>query len=157
MTTRARRWVAVAFVASLAANLFLGGMLAVGWLRHHGGWDGGKGGPPVRMWDRGLAVLDDAARAQAEAVRARHEPAVRAQRDSLRQARRAVGAALRDESADAAALQAALDNLRDQSAAMQTVIHGAMLDLAKTLAPADRGAFFKANKRHRPFRRHPPP
>lgn len=156
MTTKARRWVAVAFVASLAANLFLGGMLVAGWLRHHGGWEGGGGGPP-RMWERGLAVLDAAARSQAESVRDRHESSVRAQMDSLRRARRALGDALRNEATDVAALRAAMDNMRDQSAAMRAAIHGAMLDLAATLEPADRSAFFEANKRHRPFRRHPPP
>jgi Spy/CpxP family protein refolding chaperone len=68
----------------------------------------------------------------------RHGDAFRAQRAQLREAQRAVHAALTAQPYDAQALAGALEGLRTSTTQSQKLMHDVLLELAGTLAPEQR-------------------
>jgi uncharacterized membrane protein len=156
MTTGNRmRWL---LIASLALNLFLGGLFAGQWLS-----DGDDGpwhrGPSVRLhFGTMLESLSPETRAMARQVVERHRPATRAAFQKLRQARAEVGAALAAEPFKPEALDAAFTAYREASAAAHLQLQRTMAEVAAKLPPEARKTMAEnmsrlAERRHRP----PPP
>jgi uncharacterized membrane protein len=130
-----------ALIGSLALNLFLGGILVAASLRHHGpGW---HRGPPDMM-----ALMRGHGDEATEAARAAHRDALRERFDQVRAARAAVADALVAEPFDAAALDVALDDLRNASAEAQGEFHRAFADVAATLSADERRTLAKRMSRH---------
>jgi Spy/CpxP family protein refolding chaperone len=136
MNTATKR-LAIALAISVAANLFVAGFAiarAVYHFPHHReGFHGPFLGPHGMMRDE-RGPLADAIRGAMQ----RHGDAFRAQRAHLRDAQRAVHAALTAEPYDAQALARALADLRTATAQSQQLMHDALLELAGTLAPEQR-------------------
>ncbi len=137
MSASAKRW-AIALLASLAVNLFLGGMLVGRWIERP------KAGASVQGERGGLSLprlrrhLDPPAQATLDEVVAKHRPEIRDRRRKAGRARRRAMAALVAEPFDQAQARAALDEFGDKSLAMQQGAHEAMLELAASLTPAER-------------------
>ena len=149
MTGNRTRLLALLLFASVALNLFLGGLLLGRW---HGPWHGwrmagehhrpgppgapGRGRMPVHEWLE-QSLGEDAAPA-VKAALARHQATMEATRAAFHQARRAVGEALAREPFDAAAYGQALQDLDGASAAMRGSVHAMMADLAPSLTAEQR-------------------
>ena len=130
------RWV---LLVSLCLNLFLGGFLVARAVYHvpfhhharefHGPFIG-----PRAMMRNASGPAGDAMRA---ALR-RHAGELRAQRQRLGEARRAVRAALVAEPFDAQALARAFSDLRGTTTESQRLMHQVLLEVAGTLPAAER-------------------
>jgi Spy/CpxP family protein refolding chaperone len=134
---------ALALALSLSANLFVAGFFVArafyrGSLHHHPGFHGPFLGPQAMMHDQ-RGPLADAIRGAMK----RHGDAFRVQRAQLRDARRAVHAAMTAEPYDAQALGRALSQLRDKTAESQRLMHDVVLELAGTLGPEQRRALLR--------------
>ncbi len=140
----ARRWITMlgaALVVSLALNLFFGGVIAGHRLGQRGQLDLQLN--PARLQlgiERVARALPDA---DAALLRSQFDTgrADLAQRfQSLQEARRAVGQALRSEPFDAAVLTAAYEAMQARSQEMQAAIHGVVKAVLPQLSPAGRAA-----------------
>jgi uncharacterized membrane protein len=143
-TARPRRWLNIVLVGSLALNLFLAGILAAGWMRHHGSRDW-RGGPPGMM-----ALLHGVGGEAARDAREAHRAVLRERIDAVRAARGALAQRLAAEPFDAAAFEAALDDLRSRSGEAQGAFHEAFAAIAATLSPEERRELAERMMRHGP-------
>ncbi len=150
-------------IVSLAANLFLGGVFAGGFIE---AWrqdpEPSHGRPPPFRLHMGgmLERLPEDARGQAHDVMERHRGRMRGSVGEMRQARREVAAALAAEPFEPNRLETALAELRRRGGAAQAAMHGAMAELAGDLGPEARRALAEglAHRRHRqPRHRRPSP
>lgn len=136
---RPRRWL---LVGSLVLNVFLIGGIAAGLVVRHG--------PPFFGHDRPARLIGmpsphkirDALPANAQnvidGVFEAHRRDMHSRIGQLREARRAVAAAMRAEPFDPAGLDAALAGLRAREAEVASAAHGAIAELAATLDPESR-------------------
>ncbi len=127
--------------ASLALNVFLAGL----WI---GGFVGDSGeapfearfrsAPPVFSAQGILFALPEANREEARDILDARSAQIRASIEDLRDARRAVAAAMARDPLDQAATNAALAELRGRTETVQSVLHGIVLEIAQNLDPIDR-------------------
>jgi uncharacterized membrane protein len=140
--TRSGRWLAAALTASLAVNVFLGGLFV-------GRWMGpspvmAERGPPrgerpmQAMLDRISGALDAEDRAIFETVMDKHRPRLAATGTEFRNARRRTVDLMSAEPFDAAKLEAAMATLRERNLEFQQTLHGALIDAAAALPPGGR-------------------
>jgi Spy/CpxP family protein refolding chaperone len=137
MNTAKRLWIALA--VSLTLNLFGLGFMSARALHGRGGDHHGPRGP--FFGPRGLlldAELGGSMDAQVRGVMERHRESLRAQREQLRQARRAVQTALMSEPFDAGALKQALARLRQRTGESQALMHAALIEIAPALTHEQR-------------------
>ena len=140
---RGRRWLGLALIASLALNLFFGGVLGGSWIA---GWTAERPAAPARNVDgdaflplpRLAERLSPEARAEAHAVFRAQRGDIRAQFRGLRAARVAVLRDLTAEPFDQDRLARSLAALRTQTVATQAEIHEALTELAARLGPEER-------------------
>lgn len=130
---------AIALGVSVVLNLFFVSLFAAHALhggRHHDRAHGAFFGPwgPMRDGDR-------ATKQAVRRVMKKHEAALHAQGDQLRESRRAISAALDAQPFDPAALEKALADLRAQTSISQELLHKSLVDVAKTLTPEQRNHF----------------
>ena len=136
-TAGKRLWIALAI--SLTLNLFGLGFMSARWLHGPGGDHHGPRGP--FFGPRGLLLdseLGGSMDAEVRGVMERHRESLRAQREQLREARQAVGAALGSEPFDAEALKQALARLRQATGESQALMHAALIEIAPALTHAQR-------------------
>lgn len=159
-----RSWLAryggIALIVSVALNLFLGGILAGGWVLHD---------EPERV--RGFAVAgmrfsrQDLAPESRTLVRRLWEESreeIRPRFRDVRDARREVREIATAETVDRAALEAALASLRERSIALQAATQELMVTIAERLPAAERKKLFSGRPRRgdrdrRDRRDRPPP
>lgn len=137
--TLSRGWTAV-LVASLGANLFVGGFVVAHAVRS----DKIEAQPAVTA----AAEAAPAATA-APAVRrvVEQNKALRPSLVALRRANEAVTAALLAEPFDPEQLEGALESLRSMTLASQSALHGTMLDAIAAMTPEQRRQFAEASRR----------
>ena len=135
----AGKWVTIGLTASLALNLFLGGIFIARWFNPRPFF--GFGGGPAAIGDRSLTPTFDrmASRLPPE-ERARFRAAVDANRDRIaaaaaasRDARRKVRDALLADQVDRPALEASLSDLRARSDEFTQASQKALVEAAATL------------------------
>ncbi len=149
MTTPLARRLAIALVASLAINLFLGGMATSRWLFHAppGAHDAGPDG--IGHFNRRAAhkALDPDTRRRVEAIWRDRIDDIRPRIRAARKARRDVMRELIAEPIDATALEAAYARLRARTDEAQSAVHGVLAEVAQMLPPDQRRRFFEAGLR----------
>ncbi len=133
--------------ASLALNVFLAGL----WI---GGFVGDSGeapfearfrsAPPVFSAQGILFALPEASREEARDILDARSSQIRASIEDLRDARRAVAAAMARDPLDQAATNAALAELRGRTETVQSVLHGIVLEIAQDLDAVDRERLARA-------------
>ncbi len=154
---------AIGLVISLAANLFLGGMLVARFLfdpghriqRHRG---------PINF-RAGMQTLDDKSRARVVIVWRSHRSKVRASVREMRRSRRQLARRLMDGNADNVAVEKAFAEVRTRAAAAQVETSKLLREISLSMTAAQRKLFFRAAfKRRRDrwrrrdrIRRGPPP
>ena len=141
MTGLSSKKLAIALVASLALNLFLGGVWTAQWLGHRFEMHQ-RGGPPHHL-RRGMDALGDEARQTVRQVFDRHAPALRQSFRAHRDARQAIRAVFEEDDFDRARAETALASLGAQRAAMRDRSNALMLEIAESLPPEDRRVFFR--------------
>lgn len=151
---RAAPWLLVALLISLAINLFVGG-LAAG--RHFAGSPAPTQPAiappqpgervPVPAVRRFIAALPEEHRPIVEASLAERRPQIAAATRELRAARERVRDVLVAERFDRAALDAALEGVRDRNADVQRVLHQALVQAADRLPQEARRAIAEAGRR----------
>jgi len=140
--TRSGKWLAAALTASLAVNVFLGGLFVGRWmgpspvLADRGPPRGER--PVQAMIDRMANALDAGERATFEAVMDKHRARLSATNAEYRDARRRTVELMSAEPFDAAKLEAAMRHLRDRNIEFQTTMHTALIEAAAALPPAAR-------------------
>ena len=142
--------VVVGGIASLCLSLFLVGLLVGGIWRDHphrswgdgpmamrdGGPDGKPGGPLGNGKGGGLMMpVPPEIRAELEPFLAPHEAEIEKTRAAMRDARLAVAKALGAEPFDPVAFKTALENMQEQGAAAQKLMHDLMLETVPQLKP----------------------
>lgn len=145
MTLSGRRAcvVVIGGIASLCLSLFLVGLLVGGaWYGQPHGFRGDRpmhdGGPDDGRPGKGgglMMPVPPEIRAELKDILAPHEAEIEKTRANMRDARMAVGKALAADPFDPDALKAALENMRQQGAAMQQLMHDLMLEAAPKLKP----------------------
>ncbi len=132
--------------ASLALNLFLGGLWIGGFAADSGepSFEARRSAPPVFSAQGILFALPEASREEARDILDARSALIRASIEDLRAARRAVAAAMAREPLDQVATDAALVELRGRTETVQSVLHGIVLEIAKDLDPADRERLARA-------------
>ncbi len=150
---KSRRW-AIALVASLAFNLFLGGMMAASWGLRGGLRDAATANPFAVFWARDS--LGKPAGAMLRRVWGTHAAEFRPRLREMRAARRHVSERLAADDFDRAALTEALADLRAKTLASQGAMHAALIDLAGELTVEERRDLAEAGRR-RHHRQPPPP
>jgi uncharacterized membrane protein len=157
MNGKIPRRLAVALALSLAFNLFLAGMIAAGWLAEGERISAARERPP-RIFRHGLEGLDEDMRPAVEEARRRHAREIVPLTREMRAARREMRQALAAPELDEKRLQAAFEELRRRSHDAQAAVHALMLEIARTLDPAQRKQFFeRVRPRHLMHRRDRPP
>lgn len=157
--TRSGKWLAAALTASLAINVFLGGLFVGRWmgpspvLADRGPPRGER--PVQAMIDRMANALDAQDRAAFETVMDKHRPRLAATGAEFRDARRRTVELMSAEPLDAAALDMAMRQLRERNIEFQATIHTALLDAVAVLPPAARQKIAHAG-RPRSERERPP-
>jgi uncharacterized membrane protein len=140
MTNRLRL-VSLLLFASLAVNLFLGGLMAGRWLEHrpfgarqHGERQEHAGSAPGWMrralGPEAAPVLEEAWQSRAAEI----EPI----REALQRSRAAVGTALAAEPFDPEAYAAALEDMQQLRTRLYPVINAVMTDVVSQLSPEQR-------------------
>ena len=137
MKDRGRLW-AFLFLTSLALNLFLGGMLTMRWVGHHGE---GLGRRASMAQVRRAAGPD--AQPAIDRVWAKHEKEVRGRAKEASEARQKAMAALGEKNFDRAAADRDLAEFRAKLAASQAAMHETLLEVAAELTPEQRAAMGK--------------
>lgn len=148
--TRTGKWLAVALTASLAVNLFLGGLFVGRWLGPSPVMaERGPRGPerPVQaMMDRMAASLDSEDRTLFETTIDKHRPRLTVLGSELRESRRRSVEVMGAETFDRAALETAMSTLRERNAEFQRALHAALIDAAVSLPPPARQKIAAANR-----------
>jgi len=141
-----QRVLGIAVVASLALNLFLGGLMAGDWLR-------GRTAPPpfapMMSFSSMRHALGHDAKPMVESVMRQHHESIRRHIDDVRTARRDVAAAIGAEPFDRAQLETALARMRAEVGQAQTAFHGAFADVVGNLTPEQRQQLAKESQRRR--------
>ncbi len=157
---KSRRW-AIALMASLALNLFLGGVFAASWRAHDDARDTVAPNPMAVLWAR--ESLGEPARATLRRIWAKHGAEVRPLVRQMRAARRQVSDQLAADDFDPEALARALADLRAKTQVSQSAMHAAMVELAADLTAEERRHLAKAGMHRHGRHRHdyprpnPPP
>ncbi len=157
---KSHRW-AIALVASLALNLFLGGVFAANWRLHGLGQDTFTANPFAVFWAR--EPLEEPARATFRRIWTEHADELRPRVREMHAARRLVSERLADENFDPEELTRALTDLRAATQASQSAMHAALVELTADLTPEERRVLAEAGmRRHAKHMRHrmkgfPPP
>ncbi len=143
-------------VASLALNLFLGGILAGGWIED---WRRGPEARPGRpaplhfRFGRIIEHLPPGDAKLAHALMGQHREAMRVQIQALRQARKEVREVLVAETFDRARFETALRALRSHASASRAAMHRATAELAEQISAEGRRALAQGmHRRRRPGR-----
>lgn len=157
--SRSGKWLAAALTASLAINIFLGGLF-VGRLMGPSPLLADRGPPraerPVQaMMDRMSSALDTADRATFETVMDRHRQRLSSTNAEFREARRRTAEVMSAEPLDRAKLEKAMADLRDRNQEFQRTMHAALVDVAAALPPDARQKIAAAG-RPRGERERPP-
>lgn len=152
MTKLSPRVLGIALIISLAINLFVVGIFAVGYFFHgprHNSYSGG----PFPHWSARRS-LDRDGRKKVDAIWREAHPALRERIRAMRKARRAVRRQLRADALDRKALDASYIELRDRSVAARRALKDVLTKIAVTLNAEQRQDYFKRRFRHR-YRRRP--
>ncbi len=152
MTTPLARRLAIALVASLAINLFLGGMAISRWLFHEPPGAHDAASPDgIGHFNRRAAheALDAGARKRVEAIWRDRFDDIRPRIRAARKARHDVMRQLMAEPIDATALETAYAALRVSTDEAQTAVHGVLAEVAQMLPPDQRRRFFRAGLKRR--------
>lgn len=135
--TRSGKWLAAALTASLAINVFLGGLFVGRWM-----------GPSPVLADRGPPrgerpmqaaiermsnALDANDRTIFESVMDKHRSRLMAAGTEFRDARRRTVEMMSAEPFDAAKLETAMRHLRERNTEFQTTLHAALIEAAAAL------------------------
>lgn len=157
LNVRAGKWLTVALTASLAVNLFLGGIYASRWFMHPPGrpgervLGGGERGLPAFL-DRMAEVLPPDERAKLTAAIAKHQPEIASNGAAVREARRQVRNVATAENFDRAAAEKAFADLRERNMRFQRSLHETLIDAAADLPPSARRQIVEAGRRSGPAR-----
>ena len=146
------RAIAIALFASLALNLFLGGVMVGRWLAPQpptAAFEAGGFGGLIANMRAAAATLPAEQQAALREAMGHHRSEIREELIALRDARQAALATLVAEPFDRVSTEAAFAELQQQSQAVQTAIHEAMLDAAERL-PGDARRQLVESGRHRP-------
>lgn len=157
--TRSGKWLAAALTASLAVNVFLGGLFV-------GRWMGpspvmAERGPPrgerpvQAMLDRMAGALEAGDRVTFETVMDRHRQRLAAAGVEFREARRRTVELMSAEPFDRPKVEKAMADLRERNQEFQRTLHLALIDAAATLPPEARQKIAAAG-RPRSERERPP-
>jgi len=148
------RRLSIALLASLALNLFLGGMLTSQWIfaeRH--------GRPhPVGRFDRegARAAIDEQHRPAVDAIWQRHKSALRGRVRELRDVRRRLRQQLVAEELDRAALAQTYEELHTRGLAARDLLGKPLAEIAAALPAEQRKRYFQAgfakSRKRRPNR-----
>ncbi len=136
-SSRTQKLLAAALAVSLAVNLFAGGAF----LSRH------LFGPPHHGWEskrEAVEVLPEGERARIDGIWESGRSEVRDEFRAMREARQRYREALTAEQFDAAAAQAALDSLYAHKAAARASMENKIMEIATSLEPAERRAYFEA-------------
>jgi len=148
MAIRHTRRLDALLIASLALNLFAGGLYAGGWLRPKlADWLAPRPAAwAVAGFDTSeiIAALPVQARARAAAIMADFAETLRLELAELGPARADVIAALAQEPFQPAEAAAALARLREKSLILQGTAHQLVAEIARDLDPAERERFAQA-------------
>ncbi len=126
---------AIVLAVSLGLNLFLLGVLSVGFFRGPRPGHFGGPGPDASPLLRGGPGGDHP---RLQKLLGRHKPELVEQRRSMRAARGRVDAALEAEPFDRARLEAELAKLRTETQRSQETMHRALVELAVDMPPEER-------------------
>ena len=136
------RRLSIALLASLALNLFLGGMLTSQWIfaeRH---------GRPhhVGRFDRegARAAIDEQYRAAVDAIWRRHKKALRGRFREMREVRRRLRQELLAEEFDQAALARTYEELHARGLAARNLLGKPLAEIAAALPAEQRKRYFQA-------------
>ncbi|MDF1794485.1 MAG: periplasmic heavy metal sensor [Thalassobaculaceae bacterium] len=156
------RWLILVLLASLAVNLFIGGLAIGRWVDH--GWDH-RGGPrhhagstpegPGPRWLRRMVGED--AMDTVRSVWEQHEAVIDPLRAEADAARTAVADTLSAEPFVRADYAAALAEMRDAMERMQAAIHAAIVDVVDGMTADQRHAFAERARAWADKHRGPPP
>lgn len=141
----------LALFASLAVNLFVGGLMLGRWWDHHdrprlSRFETPDG--PGPRWLRRAVGKD--AMPVLERVWSAHAAEIDPLRAGFHESREAVRSALTAEPFDAVAYAAALAEMRARMDAMHAGVHGVMVDLARELSPEQRRELAERGRKGRP-------
>ncbi len=149
---RTGKWLAVALVASLAVNIFVGGLYAAHWLMR----------PPHMVMmqranapDRGMPGFLDrigealplADRSTWRGIVTKHQPEIAATGSAVREARRHVRDLLSADVVDPKALDAAFGELRERQAKFQQTLQATITEAALALPAPARRQMIDASRR----------
>ena len=141
---KATKWLALAFLVSLSANLLLGGLIA-GWYLHDPGprhpnasLDRPIERPVQALLGRMTARLEPDERQVFRVAFQEHRADLRAAREEVKIARQKLRRILNADRFDREALDAAFADLRARTNAFQAVLQGAIADAAESLSPEAR-------------------
>lgn len=146
------RVIAIALFASLALNLFLGGVMVGRWLAPQppaAAFEAGGFGGLIANMRAAAAMLPAEQQAALREAMGHHRTEIRQELIALRDARQAALATLAGEPFDRGATEAAFVELQMRSQAVQTAIHEAMLDAAERL-PVEARRHLVESGRHWP-------
>lgn len=164
--------ITIGAVVSLCVNLFLIGLMVGGrwhermppWVAAMGSADG-RNGPGEHPGDRPgeagrpsgmMSPVPPEIREQMKDILAPHEAEIEQMRKAMRAARLEVAKQLAADPLNQDGLKQALDNLQQQSAAMQQLMHSMMLEAAPKLSP-DLRQHWAERWRSKPHWAPPPP
>ena len=157
------RWLILVLLASLAVNLFIGGLAVGRWVDH--GWGGHDrahqrhAGPPPEgpgpRWLRRMVGKDgmDAVRSVWE----RHDAVIDPLRAEAEAARDAVADTLSARPFVRSDYEAALTEMRQTMARLETATHAAIVDVVDGMSPEQRAAFADRARAWADKRKGPPP
>lgn len=145
------RALTIALAASLAGNLFLGGLIVGQHLRERG--EAASGPPPRGNRLQALSERLDPPEAEAlrELLRQRSE-AAGPRLANLRVARRELDAVMAQPTYDSAAARAALARVRAEEVALRTEVDEALVQFAERLDPEERASLAPLLRKHRRLR-----
>jgi uncharacterized membrane protein len=129
------RWRSILLVASLALNLFFGGMFVA---RHAFGPPRGPDAMLSRLIDELGSGLSDADRATLQDVFESHAAAIKARAGEAMHARAGIRAAMVAEPFDAGALTAAVDDASARDTTMRKALERMLLEAATQVSPEGR-------------------
>ena len=146
------RTLGITLIISLAINLFVVGIFAVGYFfhgpRHHA-----QTGRPFPHW-AARRSLDSDARKKVDAIWREAHSSLRERVRAMRKARREVRRQLRADTLDRKALEASYIVLRDRTVVAREALKDVLTKVALTLNAEQRRKYFKRSFRHR-YRRRP--
>jgi uncharacterized membrane protein len=135
--SRSGKWLAAALTASLAINVFLGGLFVGRWMSpspvmaDRGPPRGDR--PVLAMLDRMAGALEAGDRVAFETVMDKHRPRLTATGTEFRDARRRTVELMAAEPFDRPKVERAMADLRERNQEFQRTLHTALVDAAATL------------------------